>query len=467
MIKYLSLLLLSVLCATQHLGAFQTERAEAQRDSILSLITGAQIAERTQKITDFGAKGDGRHDCKPAFDRAMKRAAKNGGLHLVVPAGEYLLNGPLHLTSNVCIELSEGATLKFASDPKYYLPTVETSWEGTFVQNYSPFIYGKDLENVAIIGAGTIDGNATETFALWRAQQGEGKQLTRDMNHQQTPIAERNFGEGYYLRPQLIQFYGCRGVTLLGIFITRSPFWCVHLLESENVICRGLRYDAKLENNDGIDPEMSRNVLIEDIDFNNGDDNVAIKSGRDDDGRNAQRPSGGIVIRNCRFKGLHGVVFGSEMSAGIEQVFIEDCTYGGYCKRGIYMKTNPDRGGFIREVYVSRCHFDEVEDLLYVTSKYAGEGQDNHFFSDIHDLYVQELTCRKARHNAVVLQGTPQLPIHNVSLERVQADEAGVGLSMSQAHDILFSDCNLGGYVDVPTVITESDAIFANDAAKP
>lgn len=131
------------------------------------------------------------------------------------------------------------------------------------------------------------------------------------------------------------------------------------------------------------------------------------------------------------------------------------------------MKTNPDRGGFIREVYVSRCHFDEVEDLLYVTSKYAGEGQDNHFFSDIHDLYVQDLTCRKARHNAVVLQGTPQLPIRNVSLERVQADEAGVGLSMSQAHDILFSDCNLGGYVDVPTVITESDAIFANDAAKP
>jgi polygalacturonase len=320
---------------------------------------------------------------------------------------------------------------------------------------------------VAIIGAGTIDGNATETFALWRAQQGEGKQLSRDMNHQQTPIAERNFGEGYYLRPQLIQFYGCRGVTLQGIFITRSPFWCVHLLESENVICRGLRYDAKLENNDGIDPEMSRNVLIEDIDFNNGDDNVAIKSGRDDDGRNAQRPSGGIVIRNCRFKGLHGVVFGSEMSAGIEQVFIEDCSYGGYCKRGIYMKTNPDRGGFIREVYVSRCHFDEVEDLLYVTSKYAGEGQDNHFFSDIHDLYVQDLTCRKARHNAVVLQGTPQLPIRNVSLERVQADEAGVGLSMSQAHDILFSDCNLGGYVDVPTVITESDAIFANDAAKP
>jgi polygalacturonase len=436
---------------------------ESARDSILNLITGAQMPTRTASITAFGARGDGRTDCKPAFDKAMKRAAKLGGLHITVPAGEYLLNGPIHMVSNVCIDLAEGATLKFSAEPSHYLPLVKTSWEGTFLQNYSPFIYAYEAENVSIIGSGTIDGNAADSFARWRELQRPGRDRSRDMNHAQTPVADRNFGEGYYLRPQLIQFFRCRGVTVSGVFITQSPFWCVHLLDSENIICRGLRYDSKFENNDGIDPEYARNVLIEDIDFNNGDDNVAIKCGRDDDGRATARPTSGIIIRNCRFKGLHGVVLGSEMSAGIEHVYIENCTYGGYCKRGIYMKTNPDRGGFIRNIYVNNCHFDEVEDLFYITSKYAGEGQDNHFYTDIHDIYVTDLTCRKARHNAVVLQGTPQQPIRRVQLTRVNADEAGVGLSMSATAEVLFTDCNLGGYVDVPTVITDNDGIFQQD----
>jgi polygalacturonase len=320
-------------------------------------------------------------------------------------------------------------------------------------------IFGRDLVNVSIIGRGTIDGNAGATFAQWRALQKPAQLLTRRMNHDRTPAAERTFGEGDYLRPQLLQLYNCRGVTLEGVLITQSPFWCIHLLQSENIICRGLRYDAKFANNDGIDPEFSRNVLIEDIDFDNGDDNIAIKAGRDDDGRAAATPSGGIIIRNCRFKGLHGVVLGSEMSAGIEDVYIENCSYRGYCKRGIYIKTNPDRGGFIRRVYVSNCAFGEVEDLFYITSRYAGEGLDNDRYTDISDIHVSDLTCKKARRNAIVLQGTPQLPLRSVTFERVNVDEAGVGLSMSDA-SADFRDCNLGGYVDTPTVITDKDKIF-------
>ena len=271
----------------------------AQRDAILAQITGASLPERTLTITSFGAKGDGKTDCKPAFDKAMKRAAKVGGARIVVPAGTYWLEGPIHFVSNVNLELQEGATLKFSPEPSSYLPLVKTSWEGTFVQNYSPFIYGYGLENVAITGRGTIDGNAGSTFATWRSKQREGQQLSRQMNHQEVPVAERNFGEGYWLRPQLIQFFNCRNITLSGVFITNAPFWCIHLLKSENVICRGLRYDAKLVNNDGIDPEYTRNVLIEDIEFNNGDDNVAIKCGRDNDGWTTATPSENIIIRHC------------------------------------------------------------------------------------------------------------------------------------------------------------------------
>ena len=301
------------------------------RDSILSVINGAPSqrhavsSQRKAVITSFGAKGDGKTNCKPAFDKAIKKARSYmQGLHIVVPAGKWFVKGPIHLASNVTIELQRGATLLFSPDSSDYLPVVKTSWEGSFCYNYSPFIYGYQLKNVAIIGEGTIDGNCMDTFPTWKAKQKADQQRLRKQDHDEIDVSQRQYGAGNFLRPQLMQFYDCKDITISGVFITNSPFWCVHLLCCENVICRGLRYDAKLVNNDGIDPEMTRNLLIENIDFNNGDDNVAIKAGRDNDGWLAARPSENIIIRNCHFKGLHGVVIGSEMSAGVRNVFVED-----------------------------------------------------------------------------------------------------------------------------------------------
>ena len=424
----------------------------ALRDSILSVITGAPsqrhdaAPQRTVSITSFGAKGDGKADCKPAFDKAMKKARTSSrGLHIVVPQGKWFVKGPIHLTSNVTLELQRGATLLFSSNPKDYLPAVATSWEGSFCYNYSPFIYGYKLSNVAITGEGTIDGNCMETFPKWKTLQKADQQRLRRQDHEETPVEERHYGEGNYLRPHLVQFFDCKDITLSGVFITNSPFWCVHLLRCENVVCRGLRYDAKLVNNDGIDPEMTRNLLIEDIDFNNGDDNVAIKAGRDNDGWRAARPSENIIIRNCRFKGLHGVVIGSEMSAGVRNVFVEDCTYAGYVKRGLYIKTNPNRGGFIDNIYFSRCTFGEVEDLFYITSMYAGEGADDDHFTDVHDIHVADVTCQRANAAAIVLQGTEAKPLRDISFSNVNVREAATGYSSMNTLDITLRNCNLGG----------------------
>ena len=432
----------------------------AKRDSILKNITGAKMPEAKVSLLDFGAKGDGKKDCLSAFKKALQQSKKKGGLHIVVPSGTYYIKGSIHLVSNTCIELQEGAVLKFDPDPKKYLPMVNTSWEGTFMQNYSPFIYGYGLENVSITGKGTIDGNAASTFATWRNSQKKAQQLSREMNHKETPVEQRNFGEGSWLRPQLIQLYNCKNITLSDFFITNSPFWCVHLLKSENIICRGLRYDAKLVNNDGIDPECTRNLLIEDIHFNNGDDNVAIKSGRDNDGWTMGNPSENIIIRNCHFKGLHAVVIGSEMSGGVRNVFVENCDYAGYCKRGLYVKTNPNRGGFVENIYVNNCVFDEVEDLLYVTSMYAGEGMDDNHFTTVKNIYVENMRCRKARAAAIVLQGTAAKPIANVVLKNIDVAEVKNALSMDNTEGVYFSDCHLGGKAGVPTQVTAKDKIF-------
>ena len=438
------------LYAATDVAAFEKERV-ARRDSVLALITGAAMPADSIFVTDFGAKGDGVKDCKRAFDRAMKAAAKRGGARIIVPEGTYLVKGPIHFVSNVCLDIRKGATIKFSPEPELYLPMVETSWEGTFLSNYSPFIYGRGLHDVSIVGQGSIDGNASTTFSTWKSKQKTGQARSRDVNHKGVPVADRNFGEGWWLRPQMIQFYDCKNVTLQGVFITNSPFWCVHLLKSENIVCRGLRYDAKLVNNDGIDPECSRNVLIEDIEFNNGDDNVAIKSGRDNDGWTHGSPSENIVIRNCRFKGLHAVVIGSEMSAGVRNVFVENCTFGGYCKRGIYIKTNPDRGGFVTNLYVKNCEFDEVEDLFYATSMYAGEGLDNDKFTRVGDIFVDGLRCRKATAAGLVLQGTEAEPISNVMFSNVEIGEAKNAVSFDNTVSVEMRNCHIGGRAGVPS----------------
>lgn len=469
-------LIIALFCVATSSYAY-TPAIQARHDSILQLITGAPAsdAQPVRLLTTFGARGDGHKDCRAAFARAMAYAAKSkSGLHLVVPAGQWLVNGPIHLVSNLTLELQEGAHLMFSPTPEHYLPAVRTSWEGSFCQNLSPMIYGFDLQNVAIIGQGIIDGNCAQTFPLWRQDQKPAQTRLRAQDHQDVDVHDRNYGIDDKLRPHLLQLFGCRNVTIQGVFITNSPFWCVHLLKCENVICRGLRYDAKLVNNDGIDPEMTRNLLIEDIEFNNGDDNVAIKAGRDNDGwRNSTAsgealyepcPSENIIIRRCRFKGLHGLVVGSEMSAGVRNVFVEDCVAGGYCKRALYVKSNPNRGGFVHDIYFQNCQFDEVEDMFYITSMYAGEGQDDHHFTSIHDIHVHDVTARRARNAAVVLQGTAAKPIYNVSFTNFTVLEAAIGFSSMNTLDVSLRNCNLGGRVDgAPSQVTKKDGLFDGD----
>lgn len=429
------------------------------RDSILSRISGAKIPDNKISILKFGAKGDGVSDCKKAFDKAMKYADKRGGAYISVPSGIYYIKGPLTLTSDICIDLEEGAVLKFAPEPEHY-PIVNTSWEGTYLYNYSPMIFGYRVHDVAIIGKGTIDGNAMSTFATWKKNQKPAQMRSREMNHTGVAVDLRRFGDGDWLRPHMIQFYGCENITVEGVKMINSPFWCLHLLQSENIICRSLRYDAKLVNNDGIDPESSCDILIEDVHFDNGDDNIAIKSGRDNDGWSAGRPCENIIVRNCHFKGLHAVVLGSEMSGGVRNVFVENCDYAGYCKRGIYIKTNPDRGGFVKNLYVNNCVFGDVEDLFYVTSKYAGEGLDNNHFSEIENLVVDGLECQKASKAALVLQGTDEKPISNVSFDNIKVGEAKIGVSFSNTYNVKMGECHIGGTVDIPTQVTSKDNLF-------
>lgn len=422
-----------------------------KRNAILKQIKTPAIPGNTLSILTFGAVGDSVTDCKQAFEKAMQACKDQNGAKIIVPEGIYFIDGPIHLVSNVCLELQKGSRLKFSTKPESYLPVVLTSWEGTMLYNYSPFIYGYKLENVSIIGEGTIDGNATESFAKWPDLDDSAQQKSRDMNHNSTPVKERIFGEGYFLRPQMVQFLECRNILVEGVTLINSPFWCLHLLKSENITIRNIKYHAYNKNNDGIDPEYSKNILIEGVIFDNADDNVAIKAGRDHEGRATAMPSENIIIRNCVFKGLHAVVIGSEMSSGVQNVFVENCTYGGYLKRGIYLKSNPDRGGFIHDIFVKKVDFGKVEDCFYITSFYHGEGKG--FATDIHDVYVDSLTCQRATAAGLVIQGYPLKNVRDIYFSNVQIDTAAIGICFTDTKNIVLRNVTVGGILNSPSFV--------------
>lgn len=412
------------------------------KESILKNIKTPSVPASTLSILAFGAVGDSVTDCRKAFERALTECTRLKGAKIVFPAGIYFVGGPIHLVNNVCLEIQKGARIKFSSDPAMYLPVVTTSWEGTFIFNYSPFIYGYKLRNVTITGEGTIDGNAQNTYGTWRDLQKTDQQRCRDMNHRNVPLNKRIFGANHYLRPQLIQLFECRNILIENVTLINSPFWCIHLLKSENITVRGVNFNAHTLNNDGIDPEYCKNVLIENVNFDNGDDNIAIKSGRDDEGRATDIPSENIIIRNCHFKGLHAVAIGSELSGGVRNVIIENCASGGFCKRGIFLKSNPDRGGYIRDIYVNNVRFDEVEDCFYITSNFHSEGKDN--YTEIQNIFVDSLFCRKATGTGIFIQGYPAKKIKNICFSNVKIENVSLPVSIINAENIVMNEVIIG-----------------------
>ena len=435
----------------------QAQLSEPERkaaiEEIVERIQLPVIPEYTVSIIKFGAKGDSVSNNKRAFDRAMSHLKKRKGGTLIVPTGVYTVNGPIHFVSNTNLHLEEGSKIRFGDNPKDY-PLVLSSWEGTMLYNYSPLIYGNELENIAITGKGTIDGEGGGAWAAWKKLEDKDKQLSRKMNHTGVPVEQRIFGEGHYLRPQLIQFVNSKNILLEDITIEDSPFWCVHLLKSKSATLRGLKFDAHNFNNDGIDAEYASDILIEEVKFDNGDDNIAIKAGRDHEGRaNSATPSENIVIRNNLFKGLHGVVIGSEMSAGVQNVYVENNKAWGYLKRGIYFKTNPDRGGYIRNIYINDIELQKVEDCFYITANYHGEGEG--FNSRISDVFITNVTCEEATGTAVVIQGFEESKVENVKLTNIKVNKTQNATSITNTKNVIFDEVIIGKEATVPTSVSK------------
>lgn len=422
---------------TQSLTAVDSSTDDWQlAEKIKASTVVPNFPDKVFDITSFGAINDGVFDCTLAINKAIKACHESGGGQVFVPNGKYF-TGAIHLLSNVNLHLDDNATLSFSTDPKHYLPEVFTRWEGLEMMGYSPLIYAYQQENIAITGKGVLEGNANnQTWWPWK---GPHKKAHWDLIEDQdqkpardklmadaeahVPVSERKYGEGSYLRPSFIQPYQCKNILIEGVTIKNSPFWLLNPVLCKSVTVSKVNFLSHGPNSDGCDPESCDHVVIKDCLFDTGDDCIAIKSGRNADGRRVATPCQNIVIENCHMKAGHGgVVIGSEISGGVNNVFVQNCTMDSpELDRAIRIKTNSVRGGVIEHIRFKNIEVGTVKNAIVINFFYE-EGDAGKFDPTVRDIKIEKLHCKNVLSKALLLRGFERAPMSDIHLIDCQFD---------------------------------------------
>jgi len=428
------LLLLFIFIPSCDVSKYESHAGWEQVPEILSRIVPPPFPDREFHITDYNAIGDGKTDCTESFNQAIRACYESGGGRVVIPEGIFL-TGAIHLQSNVDLHLTKNATILFSTDPQKYLPVVYTRFEGVECMNYSPFIYAYEQENIAITGNGLLDGQAgVENWWSWKGRKEFGwgsnepngdkdTQRLNQMAESNIPVKDRIFGESSYLRPNFIQLYKCKNILIDSVRITRSPMWVIHPVLSENVTVQNISVTSHGPNNDGCNPESSKYVLIKNSYFDTGDDCIAIKSGRNGDGRRVNVASENIVVQGCTMKDGHGgVVIGSEVSGSCRNIFVENCIMDSpNLERALRIKTNSMRGGVVENVYFNNVTVGEVSDAIVKINFNYGEGDAGQHIPIVRDIYVSNVTSRKSKYGISIV-GYERSPVTDVNLENCRFD---------------------------------------------
>ena len=438
--KMFLLLMLSLLMPMLAVGTPQWD--EATYRQIEQSIRVPQFADKAYVITKYGAKATNTAaQNQKAIQKTIDLCSKKGGGRVVIPAGQTFLTGAITLKDGVNLHVEEGAVLEFAFEPELY-PIVETSWEGLECFNLSPCVYAFKAKDIAITGKGTIDGGGSnDTWWPWNgnprfgwkegmiSQRIESRPRLLKNGEDGIPMynekgersPERVFGPKDGLRPQLVSFNKCEGILLEDITLLRSPFWVIHPLHSTDITVRRVKMINDGPNGDGCDPECCDRVLIEDCFFNTGDDCIAIKSGRNRDGRERNMPSKNIIIRRCEMKNGHGgVVVGSEISGGCQNVFAHDCVMDSpELERVLRIKTNSCRGGIIeninmRNIKVGVCKESVLKiNLDYEPKEVCCRGN----YPTVRNIYMENVTSEQSKYGVQIIGLEEDTYVYDVTVK--------------------------------------------------
>ena len=465
--RFLQTMLLCMLCVlTIQAKAWD----EKQYQQIEQSIRVPQFAQRDFPITKYGAKPTNTAaKNQKAINKAIMACSKKGGGRVIVPAGQHFLTAAIELKSHVNLVIEEGAVLEFAFEPELY-PVVPTRWEGVDCWNLSPLIYAYQQTDIAITGKGVIDGGGSrETWWPWVSsprfgfkdgmavhQWNGARQRLLQYAEDGVPMDERRFGAKDGLRPQMINVNLCNGVLIEDVTLLRSPFWVIHPLLSTDITVRGVKVNNDGPNGDGCDPESCDRVMIENCYFNTGDDCIAIKSGRNNDGREggqgkfAGRPSKNIIIRGCEMKNGHGgVVIGSEIGGGCQNVFAEDNIMDSpLLDRVIRIKTNPCRGGIIENINARNIKVGECkESVLKINLDYdPREVCCRNYPPIVRNVNLENITCQKSRYGVMIVALNDQCNVYDINVKNCQFNGVQDGNNIKgQTRDLRFDNLFING----------------------
>lgn len=406
-------------------------------------IPTVQIPDRICDITDYGAFSNGTTSNTQVFAKAIADCAQKGGGKVNVPSGTWL-TGPIHLKSNIELHLEKGAFIKFDPNLEKYLPEVFSRFEGIEYFNYSPLIYARNVENIALTGEGTLDGQDESWKKDDLLRQMSVEKLYESVENN-ISVEKRRFGnKNFLIQPSFVQFINSKNILIDGVTIKNSPNWTVHPIYSENITISNVTIDNNGRNSDGIAIDSSRNVLIKDCQIESGDDAIVIKSGRDQDGLRVNKSSENIIIRDCKIEEGHsGIAIGSEMSGGIRNVYVHEIDMN-YVKYGFRMKSAPSRGGIVEKIWLDDVRVDRaITDAIRLDLLYQGkeESYDKDSLPIFKDIHIKDFYCRRAK-NAIILIGLPESPLRNISFENVHIS-ATQGITKENVQNEKLEDLNI------------------------
>ncbi len=383
-------------------------------------------------ITKFGAVADDELFDSNAINRAITKCSKSGGGVVKIPDGRFLCK-PIQLKSNVELNLAENAVL-FFSDTFTHYPIRPVRHEGIEIVGYSALIYADNAKNIAITGKGEINGNGKKWWHLYRdfKRKFKNNQPLEPINEHHKKILNGNKNKPhrsvgwFFPRPMLIDLRNCQNVIIQDITIKDSPFWMVHPTYCENVLISGIKTSANGPNTDGVDPDSSKNVIIENCVFYNGDDCIAIKSGYNEDGLRINIPTENVIVRNCtmNFSDASSVAIGSETSGGIRNVLIENCLLKN-ADRAIRIKTARGRGGVVEAVRINNLKIENMRKKVFeITGMYDSSTpqQVNAGTPHIRDIRISNIQCRSPEADWFCeITGLVEKPFENFMFHNIEA----------------------------------------------
>lgn len=474
------------------------------------------IPKNTVVITNFGAKSGGQELCTQAFADAIDALSKKGGGRVVIPRGTWL-TGPITLKSNIELYAEAGALVVFSTNKDLY-PLVDANFEGFNTVRCTSPINGRNLENIAITGQGIFDGSGEAwravkkeklTEAQWRKlvssggvvsengktwypsqQFREGEKLA-EMNVPRSLKTKAEFEQiRDFLRPVMVSLMWCKKVMIDGPVFQNSPAWCLHPFMCEDFTLRNttVRNPWFSQNGDGIDIESCKNSVIHDCSFDVGDDGICIKSGKDKEGRDRKQPNENLIVKNCVvFHGHGGVTVGSEMSSGVKNLHVSNCTFIG-TDVGLRFKSNRGRGGIVENIFISDVEMMNIPTQaisfnLYYSGRSASEDLDAGGGTDLpkllpvteetpqfRNISIKNVNCKGAM-LGIQLQGLPEMNLENITLQNIKM-EADQGMVCNDAKNVKISNLTLitkkapvADFQNCSEVVV--DGLYSNSAVSP